>query len=600
MKTMKFASVVLGACLAVPSVWAAAATTPAKSPGAIQWVGWSDAVFDQAKRENKFVLLDLEAIWCHWCHVMAETTYKNPEVIRLMQTKYIAVRVDQDARPDLSNRYEDFGWPATIVFGGDGKEIVKRQGYIEPKQMISMLNAIIKDPSPGPSVRAEPQLNFTNSQLSSELREQLKKRFVEQYDFKKGSWGFDQKFLDWNSVEYAMTRARTGDAQSEKMAKQTLTQQVKLIDPVWGGVDQYSVGGDWNEPHYEKIMQFQAENLRIYAMAYQEWHDDAYLKPALNIHRYLKTFLLSPEGAFYTSQNADLVDGQHSDAYYKLDDKGRRKLGIPRIDKHQYARENGWAINAVATLYAATGDQQYLDEATKATQWVIQNRSIEGGGFRHDTKDVAGPYLGDTLSMGRAFLPLYLVTGNRQWLGRGESAAKFISANFKHSKAGYITAQTPTDRSYTPKPERDENIQVARLANMLFRITANKSYKDMSDYAMRYLAEPTIARYFPTAGVLLADQELSNDPIHITVVGRKDDAAAQALFKEAIGYPTGYKRVEWWDAREGRLPNPDVQYPETKTASLFVCTNNTCSAPIKQVDQVRAKVDKLTGKKSAS
>src|SRR5690348_16160396 len=101
MKTFRFASVVVACSLAGPSVWAAPATTPPKSAGAIQWVGWSDAVFDQAKRENKFVLLDLEAIWCHWCHVMAETTYKDPEVVRLMQAKYIAVRVDQDARPDL-------------------------------------------------------------------------------------------------------------------------------------------------------------------------------------------------------------------------------------------------------------------------------------------------------------------------------------------------------------------------------------------------------------------------------------------------------------------------------------------------------------------
>src|SRR5262245_36102331 len=90
---------------------AASAATGGK-PEQIQWPDWSDAVFDQARRENKFVVLDLEAIWCHWCHVMAETTYKNPEVIGLMQSKYIAVRVDQDARPDLSNRYEDYGWPA--------------------------------------------------------------------------------------------------------------------------------------------------------------------------------------------------------------------------------------------------------------------------------------------------------------------------------------------------------------------------------------------------------------------------------------------------------------------------------------------------------
>src|SRR5271156_5379353 len=109
----------------------------------IVWQGWSDTVFDQAKREHKFVLLDLEAVWCHWCHVMAETTYRDPEVVRLLRARYITVRVDQDARPDLSNRYEDYGWPATVVFDAKGGEIVKRQGYLPPGDMASMLQAII-------------------------------------------------------------------------------------------------------------------------------------------------------------------------------------------------------------------------------------------------------------------------------------------------------------------------------------------------------------------------------------------------------------------------------------------------------------------------
>src|SRR5271154_4945363 len=110
--------------------------------GKIHWYGWSDDVFAQAKREHKFVLLDLEAVWCHWCHVMDANTYSNPEVIKLLQAHYITVKVDQDSRPDLSNRYEDFGWPATIVFDGNGQEIVKRQGYLDPDEMASMLQAI--------------------------------------------------------------------------------------------------------------------------------------------------------------------------------------------------------------------------------------------------------------------------------------------------------------------------------------------------------------------------------------------------------------------------------------------------------------------------
>jgi len=122
---------------------------------AITWQQWSDSVFAQAKREGRFVLLDLGTVWCHWCHVMEETTYQDPSVIELINKRYIAVRVDADGRPDLSNRYEDYGWPATIVFNADGGEIVKRRGYLPPLPMASMLQAIIDDPTPGPSVVIE-------------------------------------------------------------------------------------------------------------------------------------------------------------------------------------------------------------------------------------------------------------------------------------------------------------------------------------------------------------------------------------------------------------------------------------------------------------
>jgi hypothetical protein len=484
---------------------ACALAAPAAS---ISWQPWSDAALEQARRENKFVLLDLEAVWCHWCHVMDETTYRDPAVVALVRSKYIAVRVDQDSRPDISNRYEDYGWPATVVFGPKGEEIVKRQGYLEPRQMANLLRAIVKDPSPGPSVQPERTLAFGGPpQLTPELREGLKSRFFASYDSQHGGWGTDQKYLDWNCVEYAMLLARAGDAKAEHMARETLRQEKKLIDPAWGGVYQYSVGGDWDQPHFEKIMAFQAEDLRIYAMAYRQWKDPAYRDSALAIAKYLRDFLTSPEGAFYTSQNADLIDGKHSAEYFALNDAARRKQGIPRIDQHRYARENGWAIRAFATLYTATGDRQHLDAAVRSANWAIANRASAGGGFRHDEKDPAGPYLGDTLAMGRGFLALYDATRDRQWLERAEAAARFIDANFRGVQAGYVTAKERAGSAYPPQPEREENAMLARFAAELSRSAGNRAYKEIEDLAMRYLAEPSVARMAPVATVLLADEE---------------------------------------------------------------------------------------------
>src|SRR5579864_6017975 len=139
-------AIVAFAFLSVSGFAQSAKPETASSGAHPQWVGWSDNVFQQAKAQNRFVLLDLEAVWCHWCHVMDENTYKDSRVNRLLNSRYLAVKVDQDSRPDLSNRYEDYGWPATVVFNGDGKEIVKRQGYISPDEMSSLLQAIIDDP----------------------------------------------------------------------------------------------------------------------------------------------------------------------------------------------------------------------------------------------------------------------------------------------------------------------------------------------------------------------------------------------------------------------------------------------------------------------
>jgi uncharacterized protein YyaL (SSP411 family) len=528
---------------------------------------------------------------------MDATTYRDPKVIALLNKKYLTVKVDQDSRPDLSNRYEDYGWPATVVFDGDGHEIVKRQGYLSPEEMASMLQAIIDDPSPGPSVQPEGKIEFpANPLLAADLRKTLDQDYFAGYDGKLGSWGTDQKFLDWDSVEYAMELAAHGDARAEHMARQTLDAQLQLIDPVWGGVYQYSTDGVWTKPHFEKIMAMQAENLRIYADAYAQFNDPKYQQAAESIRNFLKDFLTSPEGAFYTSEDADVVEGKHSAEYFALNDQQRRAQGIPRVDKHIYSRENGWAITAFATLYAVTGEQDALDRATRAADYITQHRALPNGGFRHGTTDVGGPFLGDSLSMSRAFLTLYAVTGDRKWLRRAEISMQFVAHNFQaKAGAGFLTTVAPTDHAYRPHPQRDENVAVARVANLLSHYSGDSTYHQMSEQAMRYLAAPAIAQRLPVASVLLADYEVGRPPLHLTVVGPKDDPAAKDLFLAALRYPALYKRLEWWDTREGKLPNPDVQYPAVQKSAAYVCTERTCSPPIYKAAEVAIKVRRVLG-----
>jgi hypothetical protein len=579
-------------------LWTVPGYTAEPKTARINWEPWSDGAFERAARENRFVLLDLEAVWCHWCHVMDEVTYSDPKVVELIKSRYIAVRVDQDSRPDISRRYEDYGWPATVVFNAEGREIVKRRGYLAPPVMISMLQEIIVDPSPVDYGGDEPVAKFAdNALLSPKVRQSLERAFYDTHDPKLGGLKQFQKFIDHDTVEYGLLRAAQGDSQAETITRRTLTAALKLVDPAWGGVYQYSTDSDWDHPHYEKIMAMQAEPLRLYALAYGQFGDARYLQAVRDIHRYATTFLRSPEGAFYTSQDADLVKGEHSEKYFALDDAARRKLGVPVVDKHRYARENGWMIHALATAYTATGDHTYLDDAQRAARWIIANRSLSGGGFRHDQRDVAGPYLEDTLAMSEAFLALYTVTGAREWLAHAESGAAFIEQHFRGSQPGYVTSAPRAGSRLQPKSNIDENIPLARFANLLHRYTGNARYRTMSDYALRMLVTEQIANSQLTApGILLAAFESANDPLHITIVGGKGDAEAETLFESAIRYAAVYRRIEWWDRREGNMPNPDVRYPQLPRAAAFICTDSTCSLPIFDAAKVTTEIQRSVRK----
>ena len=562
------------------------ALTSAAAHEELTWHPWSADIFLRAKTENRFVILDLEAVWCHWCHVMEATTYRDPKVVALLKSNYLTVRVDQDANPDISNRYGDWGWPATIVFASDGTEIVKRRGYIPPEQMESLLAAIIADPSPGPSVVAEPEIvPSTTPLLSKQQRDDLMARSKDAFDAKHGGWGRIHKFIDAESMDWELLLAERGDDAAAGRARQTFDAALNLIDREWGGIYQYSDELDWKSPHYEKIMSFQASGLRQYSAAYARWKDPNYLEAARDLQRYLLTGLRSPDGAFFTSQDADLGETLHGKEFYALPDAERRRLGRqPRIDKNIYARENGWAISGLAAYHAATGDATALAAAETAARWILANRRIEGGGFRHGDKDRGGPYLGDTLAMGQAALDLYAATGKREWLDIADAAGNFIDAHFRDATGGFLTTAEPEGTIgvfLKPVKPLEEQVEATRFANRLYRYLGSDRYRGLAEHGGRYLTSDTMLdlRWF-LPGILLADAELSSEPTHITIVGHKDDARSAALHAAGRVFPAIYKRIDWWDTREGPLPNPDVQYPELEQPAAFACTNRICSQPV--------------------
>lgn len=557
----------------------------AASTSLIPWQSWQESQFTQAQQQHKLILLDVEAVWCHWCHVMDNTTYQDADVARAIAQNYIAVKVDHDARPDLAERYRDYGWPATVILDAAGRDIVKRAGYIEPAEMLKLLQKVAANPAPEAD---EPAVTtFANSaDLSVAMRRALLQRFWDTHDRQLGGLQTTQKYLDRDTEEYALLLASQGQARARKMVRLNLDAGLNLLDPVWGGVYQYSTHSDWQHPHFEKLAYAQAGYLRLYALAARSLNEPKYLQAALAIRRYMRQFLTAPDGSIYSSQDADLQQGEKAGAYFALNDKQRRALGIPRVDTHVYAKTNGAMIAALTMLYSATGQAQDLTDALTIANNMIAQRQRADGGFGHDSHDVAGPYLADNLAMGQGFIALFEVTGDAQWLHRAWALADYINTHFRAKQAGYVTAVQVG--KLTPVTQIDENIVVTRWYNQVYRYGGRAQDKARAEYAMRYLATPQIALSRLTeAGILSADFELANVPAHLTVVGAHSDNTAVALYQFMLRYPLVYRRIDWWDPATGKMDNPDVTYPDLGKAAAFVCAAGRCSTPAYQVGELQ-------------
>src|SRR3990167_2425358 len=240
---------------------ALSATARAESPSP-PWQKWEPALFDRAAAEDKYILLHMAAVWCHWCHVMEGTTYRDPAVQKTIGEKFIPVRVDQDRDPALSYRYENWGWPATIMLDKDGNEIFKRRGYIPPELFSKLLVAVIEDPSALQSFVVGAAVDPDAVALSPQRRADVEALVLKSFDKDNGGFGDTHRFIHGDTVEWALERSRGLQRNPEPapwrdVSAKTLEGARRLIDPVWGGMFQYSDKLDWSGAHYAKVVKNQ-------------------------------------------------------------------------------------------------------------------------------------------------------------------------------------------------------------------------------------------------------------------------------------------------------------------------------------------------------
>lgn len=468
------------------------------APG-FEWAEWAEATFARARAEGRYILFDGVAEWCHWCHVMDATTYRDPEVARILREKFVAIRADIDARPDLGERYAAWGWPATIILTPDAREIGKYRGYLEPAELrdillrVERLQAEARTPPDRAQIPPVEALPWIGARVGMDLD-----RF---YDREQGGWGRRQKLPLGANVEVELRRAARGDAEARERALFTLRQQRRLIDPVWGGVFQYSVRGVWNEPHFEKLMTIQGPCIEAWAAAHAATGDPALAADARRVADYVRAFLTDRDGAFLVSQDADVgahdpkarfVDGHH---YYALDDAGRRALGLPRVDRGVYPYQNGLAIAAFAALHSAAGAPEHLAAARRAAAVVTGRLMDTDGRLRRETKHGAEVrYLADAATFGRGLARLAEVTGDVELRVQAERIADVMLADFADPDTGALFGTTPDPSAAGVFAERRRpfrhNVTAARFLATLTRVTGDPRWRDAGRRLLAGIATP--------------------------------------------------------------------------------------------------------------
>ena len=551
---------------------------------ALAWQRFDRTAFAAAAREKKLVLLHLGAGWCHWCHVMEEKTYGDPAVQALLAAHFIVTHVDQDADPAVSRKYENWGWPATIVFAADGAELVKRRGYIPAEKFRALLDALVLDPTPGPSVTGEEKPFIgTATSLAPALETELLRLHEAGYDSKVGGWGSIHKFLDAPSVEWALVGAAAGDAAEARRAEETLSKSLQLLDPVWGGLYQYSDGGVWTSPHFEKIMSVQASSLAIYAGAFAATGDRRWRDAARSIVDYLENHLRAPDGAFCTSQDADLRPGEHAADYFAKSNVERRRLGYPRVDRSIYARENGWAIRALATAGPLLDDSRCLTLARAAADRIVLLRGRPDGGFRHGDESGETFYLGDNLAMAEAFLALHEATGEAKDLDAALRTTRFLAATFGRAadreRSGIPASIGPDDAfpALRAEPNVEENRDFIRFAARFDHASDEALLAPLIRRAGRLVFSPDLARLRPIGATLLAARAEREAPLVVTIHGEPRTSAAAALRRTALRNASGDRLVLSKTSGGAAVSTPPF---------ALVCADGACSAPLRSVDEL--------------
>ena len=405
----------------------------------VQWHPWGEAAFALAQAEDKPILLDIGAVWCHWCHVMDRESYEDADVARLINEHFVAVKVDRDERPDVDARYQaavsaitgQGGWPLTAFLIPDGRPyfggtyIPRDERYGRPgiERVLLAMAQVWRERreealETASSVMAAIEQNesFTGGagDLTLALVDKIAGSTLGQFDPRHGGFGSQPKFPHPASLDLLLEVAMNRDPEQPEtiQAREAFTVTLEkmarggVYDQLAGGFHRYSVDERWVVPHFEKMLYDNTELLRNYVHGFQSLVREDFLEVAKEIVAWLDATMTDREhGGFYASQDADVGLDDDGDYFTWTLDEAKAVLDAEELafaarywhigelgDMHHNPAKNVLRVETtLAEMAAQGGDPVHLRALRdRARKKLLAARNLPVRARRRIVKRTAG------------------------------------------------------------------------------------------------------------------------------------------------------------------------------------------------------------------
>lgn len=559
----------------------------------IGWLSWGEEAFERAQREDKPILLAISAVWCHWCHVMDETSYSDEAVIAAINSRYIPVRVDNDRRPDVNARYNQGGWPTTAFLTPDGA-LLAGATYLPPDQMRQALDQISNFYAANreqiveraAEIRSKPR--SYSAAPAHELQESTIRDIVERsaqaYDEEYGGFGDAPKFPMVDVLEFLLQEYRvTGEQRLYDMvAKSMLAMSGDgMYDHVEGGFFRYSTTRDWSVPHFEKMTEDHAGLMRLLAILTRATRNDRFRQTLISAAGYVRNVLLDARSHLFAgSQDAD-------ERYYELPLEQRRAMQAPYVDRTSYSN---WSA-AMAGTFVMAGDaleDERLLAAGQAALDALHERMRDADGLLYhfiELSSNAAPQvqglLTDQAAYLRALLDAHEYTGEPRFLDRARALIAPLRKRFGAADGGfYDHAAIETPLGNLPVRERPlpENALLAESFLRLHAFEGDAEFRTLAQDSLRLYAKTVERAGLFAAPFARALRRYLSPLAYVNIVGSVSETAD--LREAAHALPDPLLVVHTLDRQDG-------------APAAYMCRGTLCAAPAHTTAELREAFEAL-------